>query len=113
MAKHRVMPPPPPAVRVGKAGKNHLYEEITPLLPPGIGERYSQTTSNIGHAALLRRSELPPINESVKLTQEALYLIHYSESPTDRKIRYRCNFVQSSFMTIKYLIDLSAVVYCR
>ncbi len=29
---------------VAKAGKNHLNEEITPLLLTGIGERYSQTT---------------------------------------------------------------------
>ncbi len=36
----------------GKAGKNHLNEEFTPLLPNGIGEQYSQTISNLGHAAL-------------------------------------------------------------
>ena len=30
-------------LRVVKAGRNHLNEEITPLLPTGIGERYSQT----------------------------------------------------------------------
>jgi hypothetical protein len=56
----------------GKAGRNHLNEEITPLLPTGIGERFSQTISNLGHAALLRRYELPPINESAELTQRAL-----------------------------------------
>ncbi len=39
--------------------KNHLNEEITPLLATGIGERLSQTISNLGHAALLRRCELP------------------------------------------------------
>jgi hypothetical protein len=39
--------------------KNHLNEEITPLLPTGIGERFSQTISNLGHAALLRRCEIP------------------------------------------------------
>ncbi len=42
----------------GKAGRNHLNEEITPLLLTGIGERFSQTISNLGHAALLRRCEL-------------------------------------------------------
>jgi hypothetical protein len=36
------------------AGKNHL-NEITPLLPTGRGERYSQTISNLGHAALWGR----------------------------------------------------------
>jgi hypothetical protein len=41
------------------AGKNNLNEEITSLLPNGIGERCSQTISNLGHAALLRRCELP------------------------------------------------------
>jgi hypothetical protein len=44
---------------VAKTGKNHLNEEITPLLPTGIGERFSQTISNLGNAALLRRCELP------------------------------------------------------
>ncbi len=48
------------------SGKNHLNEEITPLLPTGIGERFSQTISNLGHAALLRRC--PHINESAELT---------------------------------------------
>jgi hypothetical protein len=55
---HRV-PTPPLPLGVAKAGINNLNEEITPLLPPaGTGERYSQTISNLGHAALLRRSEL-------------------------------------------------------
>jgi hypothetical protein len=47
--------PPPLPLRVAKAGRNHLNEEFTPLLPPGIGERYSQTISNLIHEALLRR----------------------------------------------------------
>jgi hypothetical protein len=54
-----------------------LNEEIIPLLPTGIGERYSQTISNLGHAALLRRCETPPINEIAELTQVALQLIQY------------------------------------
>jgi hypothetical protein len=44
-------------LRVAKAGRNHLNEEITPLLPTGIGERYSQTISNVGQAALLYRCD--------------------------------------------------------
>ncbi len=55
--------PSPLPLRVATAGKNHLNEEIIPLLPGGIGERCSQTISNLGHAVLLRRWELPPINE--------------------------------------------------
>ncbi len=43
----------------GKAGRNHLHEEITPLLPTGIGERLSQTISNLVHAALLRYVNSP------------------------------------------------------
>jgi hypothetical protein len=35
--------PSPLPLRVAKAGKNHLNEEITPILPTGIGERFSQT----------------------------------------------------------------------
>ncbi len=49
----------PPPLRVAKTGKNHLSEEINPLLLTGIGERYCQTIANLGHAALLRRCELP------------------------------------------------------
>ncbi len=52
-------PHPPSSIRVAKAGRNNLNEVITPLLPTGIGEGFSQTISNLGHAALLRRCELP------------------------------------------------------
>ncbi len=77
--------PPPLPLRVGKAGRNHLNEEITPPpLPTAIGERYSQTISNLGLAALLCRCELPPLNESAEITG-ALYLIHYSENYTYRR----------------------------
>jgi hypothetical protein len=51
------------------APHTHSDVEITPLLPIGIGERCSQTISNLGHAALLRRCKLPPINESPELNQ--------------------------------------------
>ncbi len=47
-----------PSSTRGKAGRNNWNEEFTPLLPTGIGERLSQTISNLGHAALLRRCEL-------------------------------------------------------
>ncbi len=50
--------PPTLPLSVATAGKNHLNEEINPLLPPGIGEGCSQTVSNVRHAALLRRCEL-------------------------------------------------------
>ncbi len=46
-------PPPLIPLSVAKAGRNHLNEEITPLLPTGIGKRYTQTISNLEHAALL------------------------------------------------------------
>jgi len=49
---------PRPSTR-GKAGRNQWNEEITPLLLTGIGERFSQTISNLGDVALLRRGELP------------------------------------------------------
>ncbi len=48
---HRVLTPLPPPIRIAMAGKNHLNEEITPLLFTGIGERFRQTLSNLGHAA--------------------------------------------------------------
>ncbi len=49
---HREPTPFPLPRRVAKTGKHHLNEEITPLLSSGIGERFSQTISNLGHAAL-------------------------------------------------------------
>jgi hypothetical protein len=55
---HRELTPLPLLLLVAKAGKNHLNKEITPLLPAGIGEQYSKTISNLGHAALLRTN--PP-----------------------------------------------------
>jgi hypothetical protein len=56
---HRALTPFPLPLRIAKTGRNHLNEEITLLLPTGIGERFSQTISNLGHAAFLRRCELP------------------------------------------------------
>jgi hypothetical protein len=35
--------PHPPSFTRGKPGRNHLNEEIIPLLPTTIGEVYSQT----------------------------------------------------------------------
>ncbi len=56
---HRAPTHSPISLRVAKTVKNHLNEEITPLLSTGIGERFRQNISNLGHAALLRRCELP------------------------------------------------------
>jgi hypothetical protein len=56
---HRAPTHFPLPLRVAKTGKNHLNEEITSLLPTGIGERFSQSKSNLGHAVLLRQCELP------------------------------------------------------
>jgi hypothetical protein len=39
---HRVPTPPPVPLHVATANKNHLNEEIVPLLPTEIGEGYSQ-----------------------------------------------------------------------
>jgi hypothetical protein len=55
---HSVPTPFPLPIRVAKAGRNHLKEEITPFLPTGIVERCCHTISNLGHAALLRGSLL-------------------------------------------------------
>ncbi len=71
-SSQRAPTPSPPPLRVAKTGKNHLNEEITPLLPTGIGERFIQTISNLGHAALLRRCELRPLSEIAELTLGAL-----------------------------------------
>jgi hypothetical protein len=51
--------PNPTSSMCSEGRRNHLNEVITPLLPTGIGERYSQTISNLEHAVLLHRCELP------------------------------------------------------
>ncbi len=51
--------PPPFPIGAAKASRNHLSEKNTPLLPPGIGERCSQTISNLCQVAILRRCESP------------------------------------------------------
>jgi hypothetical protein len=52
--------PPPLRLHIATARKNHLNDEINyPPPPTGIGERYSQAISDLGHAALLRQRELP------------------------------------------------------
>jgi hypothetical protein len=56
---HRAPTPSPPPLRVAKTGENHLNEEITPLIPTGIDERFRQTITNLGHAELLCQCELP------------------------------------------------------
>ncbi len=75
---HSADPPPPPPVAT--AGKNHLKEEITPLLPTGIGELYSQTQNHFKFrtGSVLAPMWTPPINESAEPTLGALLLIHYS-----------------------------------
>jgi hypothetical protein len=76
--------PIPLPLHVATAGKNHLNEEIAPLLPTRRGERCSQTISNMGHEALLRRCELllVPINESAELSgrSSSYSVIHFSET---------------------------------
>ncbi len=56
---HRAPTPSPLPLCIGTAGKNHLNEEITLLLHTGIGKRFTQTISTLGHAALLLRCEPP------------------------------------------------------
>ncbi len=48
-------PPPPLLLREGRQVEIIRDEEITPLLPTGKGERFSQTISKLGHVARLRR----------------------------------------------------------
>ncbi len=48
--------PTPPPSSTHSEGR---YKSFEPPPPTGIGEQHSQTISNLGHAALLRRSELP------------------------------------------------------
>jgi hypothetical protein len=55
---HRVLPPSP-LQSAAKAGRNHFERVKYPLLPTGIGERYSQTISYLWQTAVLRRCELP------------------------------------------------------
>ncbi len=68
--------PPPPSSMREKASRNHLNEEITSLLPTRIGEQYSQTISNLGHAWISPRRKC-----GTTVIQRALKLIQYSEVP--------------------------------
>ncbi len=75
--KAQVADPPPPSSKPATAGRNHLNLQNTPsrLHPPpptAIGERYSQSLSNLCQAALLRWCELRPTSENAELTQWAL-----------------------------------------
>jgi hypothetical protein len=57
---HRVLTPPPPPSGTKSGSSSYPFnEQNIPLLPTGVGERYSQTKSNLCQAALLRRCELP------------------------------------------------------
>ncbi len=68
---HRVLIPTPLTLSAAKAGRNHLNKSSIPLLPTGIGERYSQSEPNhikfMSSSAFLRRCELtqwsPEINQ--------------------------------------------------
>ncbi len=50
---HRVPTPSPLPLYVTMVDRNHLNEEITPLLPTGIGEWYSQTISKFRSCSAL------------------------------------------------------------
>ncbi len=57
-----------------KAFRNNLNKEITPLLPSGIGERCSQTISNLGPGALCAGVNYP--NERKCWTNSGGPLVH-------------------------------------
>ncbi len=72
-------PPLPLHLRVAKAGQKSFERGNYPLLPTGVGERYSQLISNLGHAALLRRCELPLQAKGLNYCNLGDFqLIHYS-----------------------------------
>jgi hypothetical protein len=48
----------------GKTSRNHLNEEIAPVLPAGIDERFSQTKSNLGYA--VQCSEVSPKRRKIE-----------------------------------------------
>jgi hypothetical protein len=56
-----------PPLHVATAGKNYLNEEITPLLPTGIGRE-----DHIRTCSALAPMWIPPINQSAELTQGSL-----------------------------------------
>jgi hypothetical protein len=71
--------PPPPPLREGRQVEIFWTRKLCPSSPPGIGERFSQTISNLGHAA--RRCELPLLTRRLQI--DVVYLIAPSyTSPT-------------------------------
>ncbi len=82
------LPHSPLPLRVAKTGKNHLNKEINPLLPTGIGERFSQTILNIGHADV----SSPQKRKGWTNSGGSLYLILYSEVETCERPTERANW---------------------
>ncbi len=58
-SSHSVPTPPPLPLRLAKAGGKSFEPGNTPLLPTGIGERYGQTISNLGHVVIAPMCDLP------------------------------------------------------
>ncbi len=71
-------PHPPPSSTRGKAGSNHLNEEITP--PPPHWDRRAMQPNHIKFrtCSALAPMLTPPVNESAELTQGALYNEFYT-----------------------------------
>jgi hypothetical protein len=85
-----------------------LNDEITPLLPTGVGERYSQSISNLGHAALSRRYT-PPFNESDelnKLTQGVYGNLHVK---IPRLTKYEKIFHQTMGMYVGKFLEIENI----
>ncbi len=53
VGEHNRVPTPPPSTTRAKTSRNNLNDEIIRLLPTGIGERYSQTISNLANKRIV------------------------------------------------------------
>ncbi len=60
---------PPSSTCFEERWKSWTRKLISPPPPTGLGERCSETLTNLGHAVLFTPMWTPPINESAELTQ--------------------------------------------
>jgi hypothetical protein len=65
--KEHSVPTPPPSSTRGKAGRNHLNEEITPLLPKWDRRAIQPNLIKFRTCSALAPMWTPPINESAEL----------------------------------------------
>jgi hypothetical protein len=93
-----------------------LNELKPPLLPTRIGERYSQTISNLRQAALMLRLWTPPINERAELTRGVwnwFVIKHYIRKPQVWELTSLCSETSTKLYVHELEFWSEIVQVCR